>query len=275
MVWIELSAGGVNGFGEATPQDHYGESVASATRFSTAPGTSSARIRSHSRRSEPVSPRCPARWRQGGHRRGAARSLRQALRSAVLARAGPAPGEPGDVVHDRARRPGRHGPARRGARERRGSLPAPEAGALGWPRCSRRRSSASRAGRDHTAAPGRRQRVLDARRGAGLDPLFSASGVEYVEQPLPAGDPDGPELKRHSCLPMYVDEDCHTLADVAPARSAGTGSTSSSPRAGGCGRPCRWSRRYQRWSWASWSGAWSSPAWRSHRPAPSRALRPR
>ena len=36
-----------------------------------------------------------------------------------------------------------------------------------------------------------------------------------MEQPLPAGDPAGPELKRRSSLPIYVDEDCHTLADVA------------------------------------------------------------
>jgi L-Ala-D/L-Glu epimerase len=40
-------------------------------------------------------------------------------------------------------------------------------------------------------------------------------GVEYVEQPLPAGDPDGPVLKRRAALPVYVDEDCHNLADVA------------------------------------------------------------
>ena len=39
-------------------------------------------------------------------------------------------------------------------------------------------------------------------------------GVEYVEQPLPAGDPGGPQLKREAALPVYVDEDCHTLADV-------------------------------------------------------------
>jgi L-alanine-DL-glutamate epimerase-like enolase superfamily enzyme len=38
--------------------------------------------------------------------------------------------------------------------------------------------------------------------------------LEYCEQPLPAGDPDGPELKRRAPLPIYVDEDCHTLADV-------------------------------------------------------------
>jgi L-alanine-DL-glutamate epimerase-like enolase superfamily enzyme len=39
-------------------------------------------------------------------------------------------------------------------------------------------------------------------------------GVEYCEQPLPARDPDGPALKESSPLPIYVDEDCHTAADV-------------------------------------------------------------
>ncbi|MFN0154194.1 MAG: dipeptide epimerase [Gaiella sp.] len=42
-----------------------------------------------------------------------------------------------------------------------------------------------------------------------------ALGFAYVEQPLKAGDPGGPELKRRSPVPVYVDEDCHTLADVA------------------------------------------------------------
>jgi L-alanine-DL-glutamate epimerase-like enolase superfamily enzyme len=40
-------------------------------------------------------------------------------------------------------------------------------------------------------------------------------GVEYVEQPLPAGDAGGAALKAASPIPIYVDEDCHTLADVA------------------------------------------------------------
>ncbi|MDX6436922.1 MAG: L-Ala-D/L-Glu epimerase, partial [Gaiellaceae bacterium] len=40
-------------------------------------------------------------------------------------------------------------------------------------------------------------------------------GVEYCEQPLPAGDPDGAKLKATSPIPIYVDEDCHRLADVA------------------------------------------------------------
>jgi L-Ala-D/L-Glu epimerase len=39
--------------------------------------------------------------------------------------------------------------------------------------------------------------------------------LQYCEQPLAAGDPGGPELKRRSPIPIYVDEDCHTLADVA------------------------------------------------------------
>src|SRR5438034_737811 len=39
-------------------------------------------------------------------------------------------------------------------------------------------------------------------------------GVEYCEQPLAAGDPDGPALKEQSPLPIFVDEDCHVAADV-------------------------------------------------------------
>jgi L-alanine-DL-glutamate epimerase-like enolase superfamily enzyme len=39
--------------------------------------------------------------------------------------------------------------------------------------------------------------------------------IEYCEQPLPARDPNGPELKRRSPVPIFVDEDCHTLADIS------------------------------------------------------------
>ncbi len=46
-------------------------------------------------------------------------------------------------------------------------------------------------------------------------PQLAELGVEYCEQPLPAGDPGGPELKERSPIPIYVDEDCHTLGDVA------------------------------------------------------------
>jgi L-Ala-D/L-Glu epimerase len=46
-------------------------------------------------------------------------------------------------------------------------------------------------------------------------PALAGLGVAYCEQPLPAGDPGGPELKERSPLPIYVDEDCHLLGDVA------------------------------------------------------------
>jgi L-alanine-DL-glutamate epimerase-like enolase superfamily enzyme len=46
-------------------------------------------------------------------------------------------------------------------------------------------------------------------------PQLAALGVEYVEQPLPASDPGAEELRGRSPIPIYVDEDCHTLADVA------------------------------------------------------------
>ncbi len=46
-------------------------------------------------------------------------------------------------------------------------------------------------------------------------PQLAELGVAYVEQPLPAGDPAAEELKARSPIPIYVDEDCHTLADVS------------------------------------------------------------
>jgi len=46
-------------------------------------------------------------------------------------------------------------------------------------------------------------------------PQLAELGVEYCEQPLREGDPHGPEVKRASPIPVYVDEDCHTLRDVA------------------------------------------------------------
>jgi L-alanine-DL-glutamate epimerase-like enolase superfamily enzyme len=45
-------------------------------------------------------------------------------------------------------------------------------------------------------------------------PQLAKLGVEYCEQPLPAGDEAGRLLKERSPIPIYVDEDCHTLADV-------------------------------------------------------------
>jgi L-alanine-DL-glutamate epimerase-like enolase superfamily enzyme len=57
--------------------------------------------------------------------------------------------------------------------------------------------------------------------------------LEYCEQPLPAGDPDGPELKRRSPVPIYVDEDCHTLADVAACAERAHGINIKLAKSGG------------------------------------------
>jgi L-Ala-D/L-Glu epimerase len=45
-------------------------------------------------------------------------------------------------------------------------------------------------------------------------PQLAEIGVEYCEQPLRSGDEGGRALKEQSPVPIYVDEDCHTLADV-------------------------------------------------------------
>ena len=58
-------------------------------------------------------------------------------------------------------------------------------------------------------------------------------GVDYCEQPLPAGDPGGPELKRSSPVPIYVDEDCHTLADVAACAERAHGINVKLAKSGG------------------------------------------
>jgi L-Ala-D/L-Glu epimerase len=64
-------------------------------------------------------------------------------------------------------------------------------------------------------------------------PQLQELGVEYCEQPLPAGDPDGPELKRRSPLPIYVDEDCHVLGDVPACAERAHGLTVKLAKSGG------------------------------------------
>jgi L-alanine-DL-glutamate epimerase-like enolase superfamily enzyme len=46
-------------------------------------------------------------------------------------------------------------------------------------------------------------------------PRLAELGVEHCEQPLRAGNEDGRALRERSPIPIFVDEDCHTLADVA------------------------------------------------------------
>ena len=64
-------------------------------------------------------------------------------------------------------------------------------------------------------------------------PQLAELGVEYCEQPLREADPDGPALKRASPLPIYVDEDCHTLDDVAACAERAHGLTVKLAKSGG------------------------------------------
>ena len=64
-------------------------------------------------------------------------------------------------------------------------------------------------------------------------PALAEAGVQYCEQPLPAGDEAGPELKQRSPLPIYVDEDCHTLGDVAACAERAHGINIKLAKSGG------------------------------------------
>jgi L-alanine-DL-glutamate epimerase-like enolase superfamily enzyme len=63
--------------------------------------------------------------------------------------------------------------------------------------------------------------------------LLPQMDLQYCEQPLPAGDPDGPELKRRSPIPIYVDEDCHTLGDIAECSQRAHGINIKLAKSGG------------------------------------------
>jgi L-alanine-DL-glutamate epimerase-like enolase superfamily enzyme len=63
--------------------------------------------------------------------------------------------------------------------------------------------------------------------------LLPQMKIEYCEQPLPAGDSDGPALKAASPVPIYVDEDCHTLGDVAACAARAHGINIKLAKSGG------------------------------------------
>jgi L-alanine-DL-glutamate epimerase-like enolase superfamily enzyme len=64
-------------------------------------------------------------------------------------------------------------------------------------------------------------------------PQLAEIGIEYCEQPLRAGDGGGRELKARSPIPIYVDEDCHTLADVEPCSEIAHGINIKLGKSGG------------------------------------------
>jgi len=64
-------------------------------------------------------------------------------------------------------------------------------------------------------------------------PQLAELGVEYCEQPLKAGDDGARTVKERSPIPLYVDEDCHTLADVAACAEIAHGVNIKLAKSGG------------------------------------------
>jgi len=64
-------------------------------------------------------------------------------------------------------------------------------------------------------------------------PRLAELGVEYCEQPLRAGDEGGRVLKERSPIPIFVDEDCHTLSDVASCAGIAHGINIKLAKSGG------------------------------------------
>jgi L-alanine-DL-glutamate epimerase-like enolase superfamily enzyme len=64
-------------------------------------------------------------------------------------------------------------------------------------------------------------------------PQLAQLGVEYCEQPLRARDEGGRTLKERSPVPIYVDEDCHTLSDVARCAEIAHGISIKLAKSGG------------------------------------------
>jgi L-Ala-D/L-Glu epimerase / N-acetyl-D-glutamate racemase len=64
-------------------------------------------------------------------------------------------------------------------------------------------------------------------------PQLKDLGVVYCEQPLPAGDAAGAELKAAAPIPIFVDEDCHRLEDIAPCAERADGVNIKLAKSGG------------------------------------------
>jgi L-alanine-DL-glutamate epimerase-like enolase superfamily enzyme len=211
VLWVELRHDGVSGFGEAPPQEHYGESVAGAAAFlEEARGVLG---------DDPFALEAVGARVGELHANGAAKAAldaalhdlcgklvgQPAWRLLGLEPAGPPTswtiwlGDPDDMA-----RRAEHA----GGRFQRLKLKLGGTDGLDVERV--------RAVRGVTERP----LQVDVNEYWSLDEALenvrelAHLGVQYVEQPLPAGDPGGEELRRNSPLPIYLDEDCHTLKDV-------------------------------------------------------------
>ena len=228
VLQVELRHDGVVGYGEGAAIDRYEETAETALGYVEEHG---ALLGDDPFALEEIEARLPAG--QNAARAaldGALHDLQGKLaRRSGLAPARPAAHGPADVVDRLARRSGRHGAARREGGD---ALPAPEAEARRGDGLDVERV---RAVRGVTELP----LQVDVNEWWSLDealdalPQLAELGVAYCEQPLPAGDEGGRTLKARSPLPIYVDEDCHRLADVAACAEIAHGINIKLAKSGG------------------------------------------
>jgi L-alanine-DL-glutamate epimerase-like enolase superfamily enzyme len=230
VLWVEIRHDGLSGFGEATPQAHYGESVESAAAFldeaeELLGGDPFALDAICSRLAEhPGQLAAKAAVDAALHDLCGKLTGLPVYRLLGLERAGPPTswtiwlGDPDDM----ARRAESVDP-----RFRRLKLKLGGRDGLDVERV--------RAVRSVAALP----LMVDVNEYWTLDEAADAIaeleslGVEYVEQPLPARDPAGPELKRRSALPIFVDEDVHVLGDIREAAERAHGVNIKLAKSGG------------------------------------------
>jgi L-alanine-DL-glutamate epimerase-like enolase superfamily enzyme len=230
VLWLEVTQSGVSGFGEAQPQAHYGESVPAAEAFLD---EAAALLGDDPFALEAIGLRVAEL--PGNH------AAKAALDAALHDLAGKLVGQP----------------TWRLLGLERGGPPTSWTIWLGDPDDMARRAEAvdprfrrlklKLGGRDGLDV----QRVravrgvtdlplqVDVNEYWELDealeavPELAALGVHYVEQPLPAGDPGGERLKLASSLPIYVDEDVHTLETVAECAGRAHGINIKLAKSGG------------------------------------------
>ena len=231
VVEIEIRHEGMSGFGEATPQDVYDESIESAQGVCRGGGAGPRRRPLCARGGDGAAAADAVRG-AGGDRRRAARPLRQAARRAGLAAARAGACRAADRLDDRPGR-SRHDGAEGRARRRERAVQATEAEA-------RRRATGSTSSAFARSTASREVPLqVDVNEYWTFDealdalPQLEELGVEYCEQPLRHGDDDGTKLKAASPIPIFVDEDCHTLKDVAECAGIAHGINIKLAKSGG------------------------------------------
>jgi L-alanine-DL-glutamate epimerase-like enolase superfamily enzyme len=230
VLWVAVQHDGHSGFGEAQPQDRYGESVAGATAFLDEAagllGDDPFALEAIGSRLAEVPGNAAAKAAVDAALHDLCGKLvgQPAWRLLGLSPAGPPTswtvwlGDPDDMARRAERVAGRF---------RRLKLKLGGRDGLDIERV--------RAVRSVTEVP----LQVDVNEYWELDEALEnvgelgALGVQYVEQPLPAGDPGGERLKRDSPLPVYVDEDCHTLTDVRACAQRADGVNIKLAKSGG------------------------------------------